>query len=682
MKKLHEALSVFRWKLLLTFCLFCNLHLMAQDKVPVNFGKVEQNDFSVNSPLVDKNTSAVIIADVGTTKFEGNNKGWFSYVFKRQRRIKIIDKKSFDLATVSILLYRNEEGEEKVEDVSAVTYNLENGKVVETKLSSKELYLQKADKNHFFKKFTLPGIREGSVIEYSYTIKSDFIFNIPSWEFQDEKYPALWSEFNVVMPGLLSYMSFFQGYHKFHINKATNGFQNFLIRRNFDDGVAVAYSRDQSISVASPVVKQKWVIKDLTPFDEEQYLASPKNYLDKISFQLYKTYDGERFHDVANNWKTVNHTLLQRDDFGLPLAENTAWLDALAKKILDGTETGIKAAEKIYYYVQDNYTCTDRYDKYIETSLQDVVRKKSGSVGELNLLLVALLKRKFPAASPVLLSTREFGRNSKDYPEMSRLNYVIGTLKIDNVDYLLDASVPFLPFGKLPANCYNGDAHVVSEDSMTINLDPKLHKETSVVNVLMNMNEKNELEGTYNKIHGLYESIETRAEIAQSAKAFKAKLAASFPEELIVSEVIVDSAKRREDPVTLKVNFKIKPTDADIIYFNPMLLETVKSNPFHADSRKYPVELPYTSVDNYVLTMDIPKGYKVEELPKSARISLNANEGIFEYLVQASNNSIMLRSSLVMSEATFSSEDYQSLRDFFAYVVKKHAEQIVLKKIK
>jgi hypothetical protein len=35
-----------------------------------------------------------------------------------------------------------------------------------------------------------------------------------------------------------------------------------------------------------------------------------------------------------------------------------------------------------------------------------------------------------------------------------------------------------------------------------------------------------------------------------------------------------------------------------------------------------------------------------------------------------------------LKKANFNPEDYATLRDFFAYVVKKEAEQIVFKKIK
>ena len=61
----------------------------------------------------------------------------------------------------------------------------------------------------------------------------------------------------------------------------------------------------------------------------------------------------------------------------------------------------------------------------------------------------------------------------------------------------------------------------------------------------------------------------------------------------------------------------------------------MKKNPFTAAERFYPVEMSYTVDDIYSLSMDIPKGYKVDEMPKSARVMLNENEGMFEYIISA-----------------------------------------------
>ncbi len=84
----------------------------------------------------------------------------------------------------------------------------------------------------------------------------------------------------------------------------------------------------------------------------------------------------------------------------------------------------------------------------------------------------------------------------------------------------------------------------------------------------------------------------------------------------------------------------------------------------------------------YVLNMEIPNGYKVDELPKSARIDLNGGSGRYEYSIQSSGNSIQFISKLVMKKTFFLPEDYQTLRDFFADIVKKQGEMIIFKKIK
>ena len=93
------------------------------------------------------------------------------------------------------------------------------------------------------------------------------------------------------------------------------------------------------------------------------------NFIDKIRFQLYKTYDGESYHDVANNWSKVTEELMQREDFGKPLGEDNQWLDKVLAKVVEDNDRPLQAAKKIYYYLQNDYTCTNRYDKYIKTSL-------------------------------------------------------------------------------------------------------------------------------------------------------------------------------------------------------------------------------------------------------------------------------------------------------------------------
>jgi hypothetical protein len=492
----------------LLFCMACvvlNIKTMGQDNAPVKFGRVSLQDFTLKSPAIDSNSSAVTVLDQGDISFEGNEQGWFNYVFKRSKRVMILKNKGFDLATVRLLLYKNDDGKEEVNNLVGVTYNVENGQVIETKLNSKDVFDEKHDRNHFYKKFTMPSVKEGSIIEYSYTIKSGFIFNLPAWEFQSENCPTLWSEYNVAIPGLLNYMSVFQGTHKFDINKSGEGFKSYSVARTNREGGAYSTGTEQKLTVSSPTTLHRWVMKNVPAFYAENYISSPVNYIDKMSFQLYRTYDGENYHDVFNSWKKLSEELMKREDFGKPIGDDNEWLDKVLAPVVHENDNFLQTAKNIYYYVQNNYTCTDHYDKFINTSLQDVVKKKSGTVGDINLLLVTMLNHKNIRALPVLLSTSEHGRSNHSYPVVQQLNYVVAKINLSSVDYYLDASIPFLPFGKLPSNCYNGYAGVISNDSTGVYFEPDSLRETRSVSVFISNSDNKKVEGTFTHNMGFFE---------------------------------------------------------------------------------------------------------------------------------------------------------------------------------
>ena len=48
-----------------------------------------------------------------------------------------------------------------------------------------------------------------------------------------------------------------------------------------------------------------------------------------------------------------------------------------------------------------------------------------------------------------------------------------------------------------------------------------------------------------------------------------------------------------------------------------MLADQQKTNPFTEESRVFPVEMPYPLNETYLLDMEIPEGFKVDEMPKS-----------------------------------------------------------------
>ena len=635
----------------------------AQDKCPVKFGKVTAQDFVLpKSDAIDSSAAAVIVADVGSTSFKGNSKGWFTLVFKRQVRIKIIDKKAFDLASDEISLYHSDKGIETIDKLEGSTYNLENGQVVETKLNSRDVFEEKSDLNYRTKKFTLPAVKEGSIIEYTYIVQSDFDFLLKSWTFQFNEYPCLWSEYTVTIPSLLIYMFTRQGYHPFYIDKSSEGVASYTIEQQTGGGIT---TMNRSLNVNTNTIKHQWVMKDLPAFNTETYLSSPSNYVDRVSFQLSKTYDGEQYHDAySSSWAKATNDLLSLPDFGGSLKDNNTWIKDDVTRLVASNGDQLTTARNMYYYVQKNFTCTNHNEKYIKTTLKDLYKKKGGGVGEINLMLILMLQQAGITADPVLLSTRHYGFNNPRFPFLEKLNYVIVKTVVDGRSYYLDASQPLYGFGKLSSECYNGHARVISlNDSTSFYLTADSLKEVNITAVFINQNEKGELHGTWEARMGEDASHQLRERKSTSSQQnFMENYQKSLGTDMEISNLHFDSLDNMEAPISMRYDFKMKKTEEDIIYFNPMMGESIKTNPFKAAERNYPVEMPYLQDDLYVLTIQIPDGYIIDDFPKSARIGLANGEAKYEFLVEKTDTQLQLKRRLVFNKAYFGPDEYEVLR--------------------
>ncbi|MBS1948728.1 MAG: DUF3858 domain-containing protein [Bacteroidetes bacterium] len=674
--------------LLMAITVFAFPGIRAQEKLPVTFGKVGLSDFAMpKSAVIDSEAMAVIVADVGNTSFIGNQEGWFSYVFKRNTRIKIVNKNALDVghavATVVIPLYVNGNVEEKLDAVNAASYNFDNGKIEVSKIDPKNIFTDRIDKNHTEVKFTIPGAREGSIIEYSYTIFSSYIFNIPTWEFQSTKYPCLWSQYEITIPNLLSYMPLRQGATPFYIDKKSEGHQNYTVRQHTDEGTGGLVNNERSYNVSATTTRHLWAMKDIAPLIGDSYIFSPRDDIDKIEFQLFQTYDGESVHDVMNSWQKATAKLLEDQDFGEPILPENFNPRAGIDTVGDSKTDIVQKARDIYYYVQKNFTCTNHYVPRIVTSLSDVMKKKSGTVGEINLLLIAMLRKKAIHADPVLLSTREFGVNSPYYPVMDRLNYLVCRVKLQGAVYYLDAASPILGFGKLAESCYNGHARIICDrDSASVYFMPDSIRAPKFTTVLIvnDEKEKGAMSGSLTYDPGYYGSVAIRQKGEQE---YFRNLQTMYGSDIKISGTGIDSLQQHEFPVSVHYSFRfVNDANADVIYFSPVIGEAYETNPFKAVERKYPIEMSYPIDETYVLNMEIPTGYAVDEVPKAVRVAYNENEGIFEYLNQKSENNVQLRLHLKLNKAVFYAEEYSSLREFFSYVVKKESEQIVFKKKK
>lgn len=629
---------------------------------------VTDKDFNVTSEIVDKDAAAVIMFESGETHFAGNNFGWFDYVYTCKRRIRIINKNAFNLATVTVHLFTNNGRPEILSNIKATTYNLSNNVVTAAKLDTSDIFSEQENATHIINKFTLPSLQEGCIIEYSYTITSPYAFNMPSWDFQRTDYPVLWSEYSVSIPSALAYELTRHGLDSFSIQKSWDGKGSYNVVSNGDP-----------LLVTSNTVNYYWAEKNVKPLTPENYISSLSNYIDKIEFQLAATYNGEDKSQVINTWPALSSYFLKQRDFQEALTEDNEWI-----KDLDNFKTKepeLDVAKDIYYYIQSNYTCTDASDVNGSMDLYDVYRKHKGNVRNINLLLVAMLRHKGIYAEPVMLSTKENGFINPSYPVLDKINYLICHTLIGGKSYLLDATNSVLGFGQLDEKCYNGYARVIKDYPDSLFLSSDILKDVTVSTLTIS-NDNGKSSGTYKSQIGDVESAIIRKKmITENTADYFKDLKKDIESEADISNTEIDSLSEKEMPLLVQYNINFKLND-DIVYFKPVISkDALRENPFKASERMLPVEMPYCTDKSYILNMDVPAGYAVDELPKSARISLNESDGSFQYLIQQTGDHIQLVCHLKINKTTFYPEDYETLRNFYAFVVAKEGEQIVFKKL-
>ncbi len=657
------------------------ISLSGQEKAKIKFGKVSADDFKTKY-TVDTSSGAVIIGDIGSTDFIGNTKGGFSIEFKRYCRIHVLNKSAYDILEVEIPIYTEDDREEELSHLRAVTYNLENGKVVETKLDPKNaVFKEKISRNKVIRKFTFPAVREGAIIEMEYKLKSDFLFNLRPWSFQD-RYPTLWSEYTVGMPEFLNYVSLTQGYQTFHIKEQKDKRESFSVEIA-KEGVAYAGIKER-VNFSAGITFFRWVMKDLPALKEEGFTSTISNHVARIEFQLAEYREPFVPKKVMSTWGETMKVLMNDKDFGLPLEQSNEWLDAVMPDILKNAATPLAKARNIYAWMRDNMVSTKRNSFFTTKSLKSTLSAKAGTEAETNLLLIAMLRKAGLQADPVILSTRSNGYTYALYPLIDRFNYVIARVSIDGKTYLLDASRPQLGFDKLGFDCYNGHARVVAESAEGLELKAESLMEKSLTSVFIANSTNGKLIATVQNSPGYYESYNIRSSVKDKGlKTYTEDLRKEFGDESMISEMKIDSLYNYEDPLTLRYQLTSPVDDADVWYFEPMLIKIWEQNPFKSAERFYPVEMPYAVDQTYLFRMDIPDGYVVDELPKSVIVKLNKeDEGSFEYRTMESNGVVTIRSRLKINRTYFDAEEYYMLREFFNLIVKKQSEQIVYKKKK
>ena len=643
-------------KLLFVVFIACTLTVSAQ-KAPMKYGDIPMEDITMTLYGKDSSATAVVLFDYGKA-FVSISTVNTSLNYERHVRIKILKKDGLGNADVGILLYHSGSTEEKVTNLKATTYNLENGKVVETKMDKSGVFKEKFNRNYNLQKFTFPNVKEGSVIEYSYTVLSDFLANFPNWQFQ-RNIPVRHSEYWAHIPEFFVMEKYMQGYLQV---------TNYEVK----DKVQSGYNEKA----------HHWIIKDAPAFKEEPHMTSEEDYVSKMNFALaYINFPGSPSREIMGSWEKLKTELLESESFG-KIISGSGFLKKTVEEVIAGKTEPMQKIEAIHTYVKQTLEWVGTHDRYADY-LKKVFEVKKGTAADINLALASMLSKAGLDVDMVLLSTRSHGFIRKQYPMEDQLDYVVCVVRLEGKTIFLDATEKYIPVGVLPERCLNGEGLIVSsKNSGWIALDTKT-KSRTVYSTDLILNAAGELKGKLNISCDGYDALEMREDYFTNGeeaylKDFRDEQS-TWQIEKSAFENMKDTNKAAKEIHELQIN-EHTSLAGDVIYLNPFVIAQLEKNPFTSENREYPVDYGSLQETIYSCRITLPDGFTIDELPQSKVFMLPGNAARYLYNVAQTGNQINITSSFQINRTLFAQTDYPNLREFYNQVVAKEAEQIVLKK--
>ncbi|WP_163400610.1 DUF3857 domain-containing protein [Flavobacterium fluviatile] len=666
---------------ILLFLFFIFFKTTAQD---FRLGKVSVAELEQKIHPKDSSAAATILYKKGSARIEYDTNDGFILVTKVDTRIKIYKKEGYNWANQGVVYYiGSNDSREKVDFSDVNTYNLVNGKVEKTKLKSDGIFTEEVNKYRARKKITMPNVKEGSVLEFSYTIRTGNIGMMREWAFQTN-IPVNYSEFVTYIPEYYVFNVRQKGYvfPKVTVEKQPKSI-TFTNKERSGGGWSNTQTTFSTSKVDYTETQTTYVAQDLPAMKEESFVNNIDNYTSSLEQELSMVkFPNSPMKMLSTDWNSVAKTIYEYDDFG-PELNKTGYFEDDLKTLLTGITSPEEKILIILNHVKSNVKWNKYYSYWCDKGVRKAYQEKSGNVAEINLMLTAMLRYAGLTANPVLVSTRDNGISL--FPNRTAYNYVIAAVETDTGNILLDATDKFSLPNVLPMRALNWKGRLIRKDGTSdeVELMPK-KPSGDIVFMSYNVDADGKITGKAKRQCSDYNAMIFREKISgQKEESYLEKLE-NDNKKIEISEYSRTNEKELLLPLSETYSFtgsNLCERIGDKIYVSPMLFFTNEKNPFNQETREYPVDFGFPFLDKYNITVKIPDGFVVESLPVPAAMNMQDNLGAFKFNIAANENTLQMVISHQINEAIVSTQQYEMLKEYYKAMIAKESEKIVLKRI-
>jgi len=643
----------------------------AQDNINMKFGKPTKEEMSMTTYEADPQADAVVLCRLTDVEYTVQTSSYL-VDYREKCRIKVLKPNGAKYAKVTVPYKKNmsvgnnitglrtsfmtipmdrisgnsafqeqdgsmsegvfgTDGDEMIEDVKATAFNMEGTKVVKTSLKKSDIVNKTIDEHNYLVEFTVPNVKEGTVIEYEYTIHSQLFWELRDWYAQCD-IPVVFAKLDMNIPNFLIF------------NIEDHGIQ----RLTYTCTAGSMKYKVESDPLANPmsVVTNHYVYvgRDLKGMPKDDFVWNVKDYWAGITAEL-KQYRlrGMNQMDYAQTWEKIDNMLLEDPALGLQLSSHSPLHDELiAAHVADIAEQRERMAA-VCKLVLDKVKWDGTYRlATTDDNTGATLKRGTGSNADVNMLLIQSLRDAGLQAYPVVLRTRDEGMMPYNFPSISKLNsYVVGVQFQNGSTAFVDASSENGFINALPAQLQVESARLIIPDnkSQWVNLQKLSRPKVTTV-----------IEATLSA-QGLLKGKQTtlRSGIGQETK--------------------------EEKEISLQGT-----ADANTISFSPYSLLPIRENPFTENQRQLPVEFPTTESDQVIINITLPEGYAVEDAPKSIAAT-TPDKGISGRLATyPSEGKVDVHYQFSINKVAHPNKNYPAIKDMFALFAQHSKDVLIVKK--
>jgi hypothetical protein len=604
----------------------------------MKFGHVSRQEVAMEVFEADPSVDAAVMCEYGVYEPKTNTFTW-------NMRFKVFRKEGLKYLIMTIPA-------ESKSHIRGKVFNLKNGKVVESNLKKESIYQERIVGRYTRMRIAPPNAREGSVVDIRFTLNG-----LPGmWRFQKE-IPVLWSEL-IIPPN--EYITF---------NQRTIGFEPLY----FASG-------------------NRWIAKEMPPFHPEPFISSKNNYMTTMFIEISDVHipagasHNGYYQSFTGSWEDVSDLFYEDSEYGELLRNANFFLNQAADEIRSVSDSEAELVQDALQRIRQDVTWNKEERLFPSLSLRKVYEKeKMGNSADMNFLFLSLLSKLDIECYPMIISTRDEGLVNPYFPSISRFNYTISYVKIDDTFRPIDAADKYYPPDMLNMNCLNSGGLVVKKDGgQWVEIRPEKQGK-KLTNCSLELHESGMIEGVVQIHHAGYTAVDFRKKrIKYTTEAeYLEKFEQNHPG-IMVLDYSVENLDEEFGNVTETFTIEIEGNangTAGMIYLNPVVMDRLKENPFRLDQRKYPVDFTYGRNEIYILNLTLPDGFVPEQIPAPVKVITEDKSASFQYNVQQMDHMVQVMNQVSINQPVFLESEYEKLKALYNMMVNKEAEPVVVKQL-